>query len=193
MDIERVGLFHCPLLKTKASLDHKEIELYIRKCLAQNDSYTTYYDQDYNKQVIAGLPQREEIESQMKFLATEYLKMRGAPSRIWENGTLGYWFSVYKEGDSHTLHNHPSSAVAGTYYPYADDSSVPIRFKHPAGNLLQMSEPWGDALHIWHWEAPKTGDMNVWPCWLEHQIGTQGPTTDDTARIAVSFNFGRPY
>ncbi len=191
MEFERVGLFHAPILKAKADLDHKEIELYVRSCLSQKESYTSYYDQKFNEEIIAGLPQREELESQMKQLATEYLKLRGAPSRVWEKPTLGYWFSVYKEGDSHTLHNHPGSAVAGTYYPYADESSVPIRFKHPAGNLIQMSEPWNEADVIWHWVSPTSGDMNVWPSWLEHQIGTQGPVDEQRSRIAVSFNFGR--
>lgn len=189
---ERVGLFHVPIMVGKADLPHAEIEAYVREKMDSHNAYTSYYDDDYNKEIVEGLPHREAMEAEMRMLSVQYLKMRGAPQRIWVDVKPYYWFSIYQEGDSHCLHNHPGAAVAGTYYPYADENSVPIRFRHPALNLIEMSEPRFKAEH-WHFHYPKTGDLNVWPPWLEHQIGTQGPVDHDKARIAISFNFGKPW
>jgi len=189
---ERVGLFHVPIIMGKADLPHAEIERYVRVAMDTHGSYTSYYDADFNREITKNMPHREAMEAEMTEMAIDYLKMRQAPERIWKGVKPWYWFSVYQEGNSHTLHNHPGSAVAGTYYPYADENSVPIRFKHPSGNLIQMSEPkYGDQ-QCWHFHHPRTGDLNVWPPWLEHQIGRQGPVDHDKARIAISFNFGKP-
>jgi len=192
-ETERIGLFHVPILKSKLDLDHKEIELYVRDRLKDIDAYTTYYDDKLNKSVVKDMPQREEFEHNAKQLALQWLKMRGVDlKKVKDNASMFYWFSVYTEGERHTLHQHPGAAVAGTYYPYADKDSVPIRFKNPASNVITMSEPYLDATdNIFHFHHPKTGDINVWPPWLEHEIGRQGAVPESRARIAISFNFSR--
>lgn len=192
-ETERIGLFHVPILKSKLDLDHKEIELYVRERFKEREEYTSYYDDEFNQDIIKGMPQREEFEHNAKQLSLQWLKMRGAPLHKFEDRKIGYWFSVYKEGDKHTLHNHPRSAVAGTYYPYADDDSIPIRFRNPSANVIMMSEPYLDPTDtIMHFHNPRTGEINVWPPWLEHEIGRQGPVPESRARIAISFNFGIP-
>ena len=188
---ERVGLFHVPIMLGKADLPHAEIEAHVRSKMDEHDAYTSYYDEKFNQEIKKDLPHKEAMEAEMTELSIDYLKMRQAPERIWKGVRPFYWFSIYQEGDSHCLHNHPGAAVAGTYYPYADENSVPIRFRHPSLNLIEMSEPkFND--ENWHFHHPRTGDLNVWPPWLEHQIGTQGPVDHDKARIAISFNFGKP-
>ena len=188
---ERVGLFHVPIIVGKADLPHSEIEAYVREMMDSHNAYTSYYDNEYNQKIAKDLPHKQAMEAEMTQLCVEYLKMRNAPSRIWEDVKPFYWFSIYQEGDSHCLHNHPGAAVAGTYYPYADEESVPIRYRHPAGNLVEMSEP-KFTHETWHFHRPTTGEMNVWPPWLEHQVGTQSAVDPSKARIAISFNFGRP-
>lgn len=186
------GFFHVPLCTKKGvQLPHKEIETYVRSKFAGSEEYTSYYDKDLNEEITSGLPYREDIESHMIDMSTKLLRHRNAPSEIWQGVRPYYWFSIYKEGDSHCLHTHPGAIVAGTYYPYADEDSVPIRFKHPASNLIQMSDRWVNHDDLWHFHQPETGDINVWPAWLEHQIGTQGEVPESRERIAVSFNFGR--
>jgi len=187
---KRVGLFHVPMIQAVADLPHKEIEMYVRERMDAHKSYTSYYDLDFNKDLLKDLPHRKEMESQMRELSIQYLKMRGAPQKIWVDTIPFCWFSVYNEGDNHCLHNHPAAAVAGTYYPYADEESVPIRFKHPSSVLIQMSDL-NFKEELWHFQKVHTGDMNVWPPWLEHQVGTQSKVDHAKARIAISFNFGK--
>ncbi len=188
----RVGLFHVPILtRENAELPHAEIESYIRKMFSNFDAYTSYYDNKFNEELLKGLPYREEMLRQMNDMCVDFLKSRGASQNLWKGSRVRPWFSIYAEGDSHTLHNHPNSKVAGTYYPYADEDSVDIRFKNPSSNLIQMTDHWIDAKgnELWYLHSPRTGNLNVWPPWLEHQIGRQGPVPDNRSRIAVSFNF----
>lgn len=190
--MERIGLFHVPLLVGKCDLPHEEIAAYVRdRIYSWGKSYTSYYDNEFNENLKKNMPAKEKFETIASELATKYCKEH----RSFDIGQpdvkkLGYWFSVYREGDSHCLHNHPGSRVAGTYYPYADDNSVPIRYRNPSGHLIEMSEPKGNSEN-WYFHYPKSGEMNFWPPWLEHQVGTQGPVDDEKTRIAISFNYGK--
>lgn len=188
----RVGLFHVPILKKEnTELPHAEIASYIRKAFSDFGAYTSYYDSKFNEKLLHELPHKEEVDRQMHAMCVDYLKSRGAGPHVWKNRKVNVWVSIYAEGESHTLHNHPNAVVAGTYYPYADEDSVQIRYKNPSCNLVQMVDTWLDAAspELWHFHSPRTGNMNVWPPWLEHQIGRQGPVPDNRSRIAMSFNF----
>jgi uncharacterized protein (TIGR02466 family) len=189
---EKIGLFHVPIFKRSLDLDHKQIESYVRNKLKNIESYTTYYDNKYNKEVVEGMPFRKEFESAAKHMALEWLRMRDAPVEKFENYDVYYWFSVYTTGESHCLHQHPGAAVAGTYYPYADSDSTPIRFRNPALNTIMMSEPYAPPNLTRYEHQPETGDILVWPPWLEHSIAVQKKIPYSRSRIAISFNFGRP-
>ena len=41
------------------------------------------------------------------------------------------WVSVYNKLHSHEVHNHVKSRISGTYYPLADDDSMPLKFFNP--------------------------------------------------------------
>jgi uncharacterized protein (TIGR02466 family) len=192
MEGTRVGLFHVPILKREnVELPHAEIESYIRKAFSDFGAYTSYYDHKFNEELLKAIPYREEMLGQMYSMCVDLLKSRGAGPGMWKGRRVCPWVSLYTEGESHTLHNHPKAVVAGTYYPYADRDSVDIRFKNPSSNLIQMADHWidGNSPELWHFHSPRTGHMNVWPSWLEHQIGRQGPVPNNRSRIAVSFNF----
>lgn len=190
MQTKRIGLFHVPLITGRCDIPHKDIELYVREKMREQGSYTSYYDHQLNKEIVEGLPHRAAMESAMTEISLEFLELRGADISKYEQVKPWYWFSVYKSGAEHCLHVHPSTCVAGTYYPYADDNSAPIRFRNPNNTLISMSEPW--ASNDWYFHYPTTGDINVWPPWLEHQIRPKDSVPEEEARIAISFNFAKP-
>lgn len=181
------SLFVTPMLKTTVDLPHDRISHYIRKWLGPSVNYTSYYDNDLNKKLIEYLPGREQMEKSMKDAAELYLSNMGYQC----DDHLSYWFSVYNTGDDHILHTHPKAVVAGTYYPYADENSTKIRYRHPAATTISHAVPDADMSNLFYTHYPRTGDMNLWPSWLEHEVRPQKIIEPETARIAISFNYGR--
>lgn len=191
LSTNRVGLFHVPLITGICDLPHKDIESHVREKMNEYDQYTSYYDPKFNLEIIKDLPHREEMEDTMRKISLEFLEMRDAEMKRYADAIPSYWFSVYNSGDEHCLHVHPRSHVAGTYYPYADENSAPIRFRCPYSTALHMGEPHAASGKDYHFHYPKTGEINVWPPWLEHQIRPQTEVDPSRARIAISFNFGK--
>jgi len=182
------NLWPTPLLKTRVELPHEEISDYVREKFVGFDEYTSYYNEDFNTHIKHMLPHRELMERCMIRGGDLFLKERnyGVPEE-----KLSYWFSVYNEADDHCLHTHPNTLIAGTYYPYADDMSAPIRFRSPTLVTQMHSEPRIEPDDLYHNHEPNTGDMLFWPSWLEHEVRPQKRVDDCKSRVAISFNFGR--
>lgn len=182
------NLWPTPLLKTRVELPHEEISDYVREKFVGFDEYTSYYNEDFNAHIKQMLPHRELMERCMIRGGDLFLKERnyGVPEE-----KLSYWFSVYNEADDHCLHTHPNTLIAGTYYPYADDMSAPIRFRSPTLVTQMHSEPRIEPDDLYHNHEPHTGDMLFWPSWLEHEVRPQKRVDDCKSRVAISFNFGR--
>lgn len=182
------NLWPTPLLKTRVELPHEEISDYVREKFVGFDEYTSYYNEDFNAHIKQMLPHRELMERCMIRGGDLFLKERnyGVPEE-----KLSYWFSVYNEADDHCLHTHPNTLIAGTYYPYADDMSAPIRFRSPTLVTQMHSEPRIEPDDLYHNHEPNTGDMLFWPSWLEHEVRPQKRVDDCKSRVAISFNFGR--
>lgn len=191
LSTERVGLFHVPILMGKCDIPHKEIELHVREKMMAQDTYTSYYDAKLNQEITRELPHREAMEKVMRDISMEFLEMRGGDLTRYAKTKPSYWFSVYTTNEEHCLHVHPRTHVAGTYYPYADEDSSPIRFRCPYSTAQHMGEPHAAATKDWHFHYPRTGEINVWPPWLEHQIRPNNNVDESRARIAISFNFGQ--
>ena len=181
------SLFVTPMLSTTVDLPHEQISKYLRERLHGDRDYTSYYDADFNNALKENLPAREAMELAMKSAAQLYLDNIRYKCRE----HLDYWFSVYREGDDHILHTHPKAVVAGTYYPYADENSAKIRYRHPAATTIMHALPDADQSGLFHTHYPKTGDMNLWPSWLEHEVRPQPVVDPEKTRIAISFNYGR--
>lgn len=164
------NLWPTPLLKTRVELPHEEISDYVREKFVGFDEYTSYYNEDFNAHIKQMLPHRELMERCMIRGGDLFLKERnyGVPEE-----KLSYWFSVYNEADDHCLHTHPNTLIAGTYYPYADDMSAPIRFRSPTLVTQMHSEPRIEPDDLYHNHEPHTGDMLFWPSWLEHEVRPQ--------------------
>lgn len=184
------------LLTAYLDLDHNAIAQWMRKKLNNHPNYTSYFNQEFNQVMANDMPMANDFLSAIESAAELYAKTRYMNLRSFKGQRPDIWFSQYLEGDRHTLHNHPRAMIAGTYYPYADENSCEVRYRHPAHGLLEMAEPWmdekpQDATHTIFKIKPKTGMLNLWPSWMDHEIGPQGPVDPEKSRLAISFNYGK--
>jgi len=201
ISLKREKLFPINLYWCKSDLPHAAIEDYVRDKLGQYTGYTSFYDDEFNREMQFGQPFAKEMEEDMRKLSASYLQECGVPIKYYKDEKPKWWYSLYHAGDDHCVHNHPKSIAAGTYYPYADKDSSSIRFSHPVRGLMDWINcypteggPIGDAdngVDLYRKSfCPETGAMAVWPSWLDHEVKPQKPVSTDKARIAISWNFG---
>jgi uncharacterized protein (TIGR02466 family) len=178
--------FVTPIMKCQVNLPHAEIAQYCRDKLQNYGHYTSYFDRDFNEHMKENFPYRLALESCL----TAAGKMFADERSIETEPVMDYWFSVYWTGEDHVLHTHPGTVTAGTYYPHGDEKSTKIRFRHPAATLLSHAEPMNDK-EVFYTHYPKTGELNCWPSWLEHEVRPQGEVDPAQSRVAISFNYGK--
>ena len=187
VDIKKINLFPVEILRIVTDLDHQAITEYTLKHREKWDRYTTYHDQELNKEWQAGLPDREKFELAIREASDEFVSRtkRKPFDKKYNNGHfLYYWVSVYDENDQHGSHNHPQSLIAGTYYPNVGSDSSSIQLECPYDqNFMHDSQDGSERLFNY---KPNIGDMLMWPSWLYHRVPLQKKS--DTRRIAISFN-----
>ena len=180
------------ILQTRVNLDHVEIAQWCRDTLAGfNGDYTSYHYRELNEHKLEHRAEWYRDFSEMaQNGARIFLQNLGVnPDHVY-NGSFFVWWSVYKEGDKHVLHNHPKSLVAGTYYPHAGESSSVIRYRSPMCTLMAMADPRPEEESMYNLK-PETGMMNFWSPWLDHEVIQQGPVAEGDERVAISFNYGQ--
>lgn len=182
------SLWAIPMLKTTVDLPHEEIAEFLREQFdGWGKAYTSFYDNRFNDHLKSGLPHAGKLEEVMTLAGHMFAKERGYSPEP----KLDYWFSVYQTGDEHNVHTHPQALVAGTYYPYADDNSTKIRYHNPSSVAISHTEVSIPPEQLMLDHYPTTGEMNLWPAWLQHEVRPQKPVDPSEARIAISFNYGR--
>ena len=186
-NFEYLNLFPIPVMVVDADLPHKEIADYAREQLAPTNKYTSYYENEMNAAMCERMPSGRKFKDLVERLGHDFATHNQYQREL--NLNLSWWFSVYAEGNDHCLHIHPGAMISGTYYAHSDEDSVPIRFRAPhythamATSLGVLSEN-----AVWHFVKPKTGQILLWPSWLEHQVGKQTAVDKGRERVALSFN-----
>ena len=183
VDVKKINLFPVEILRIVTDLDHQAITEYTLKHREKWDRYTTYHDQELNKEWQAGLPDKEKFELAIQKASNEFVdKTKRKPFK--NDFFVYYWASVYDEHDQHGSHNHPNSLIAGTYYPNVGSDSSSIQLECPYDqNFMHDSQDGRERLFSY---KPNIGDMLMWPSWLYHRVPLQKKS--DTRRIAISFN-----
>jgi len=106
------------------------------------------------------------------------------------------WINVNRPGDSNVLHCHPGCFLSATYYVRvpADMKGGEIYFRDPRGPAVAMYEtpgielPWvGTGVGFPF--APVTGNLILFPAWLEHRVERFEGTGE---RISIAFNATNP-
>ncbi len=101
------------------------------------------------------------------------------------------WININKTGDMNISHAHGISLFSGVFYVKAEEKCGNIIFKNPM--ILQQFaigerkiEKYNSFNSItWH-IPPKSGDLIIFPSWLEHYVE---PNLSNEDRISIAFNF----
>ena len=95
------------------------------------------------------------------------INLRDALRTFWHNYA---WYTYFDETDSYSWHSHGQYYLIATYYVRADEEHAPIQFKSPMSDMYTAWALGTKNVNLEETIQPKTGDLMVWPSWLEHQI-----------------------
>ena len=96
------------------------------------------------------------------------------------------WYTVMNKGSRIHRHRHNSNVFSGTLFINMPEGSTGIAFVNPTTayktlNRINAQTKYSSSSHL---VEAKTGDMIIYPSWLEHFVPIQ--TCDN--RITISFN-----
>lgn len=80
------------------------------------------------------------------------------------------WWSVFDEKDDYPWHYHSQYCMIGTYYVQHEPGHAPISFRSPINALVTNTIPGTSKVKLEETIFPKTGDLLIWPPWLEHEV-----------------------
>lgn len=106
-------------------------------------------------------PIDEDFQSDQDRLLRETL------DNYWHNYA---WYTYFDETDSYSWHAHGQYYLVATYYVRAEEEHAPIQFKSPLSDMYTTWALGTKAINLEETIQPETGDLMIWPAWLEHQI-----------------------
>lgn len=104
------------------------------------------------------------------------------------------WVNKYGKEDLNHQHSHPNSMISGVYYIESDETSAPIIFNKPYfyTNLFHetikptFKNKNNNQFNLdYYGLKPATGDLYIFPSWLEHTVP---PQESDKVRWSLAFN-----
>lgn len=196
MQQKTIPLFSVPLFKTNiASLD--PIEKTWIKNLDFPPQSVGLYESDNEDAINKGMkvldqPQlknlRQQILKAVNYFTSEILDVE----QKFELTTS--WVNKYGKADLNHQHSHPNSMISGVYYIESDESSAPIVFNKPYfyTNLFHetikptFKNKNNNQFNLdYYGLKPVTGDLLIFPSWLEHTVP---PQEVDKERWSLAFN-----
>ncbi len=182
LDIEQREIFPVDFSRVVLDVDHDKILNYTLKFVEGIDHYTTYHDLDVNKEWRSGLEELNELAADINEACKHFCEKTGRV--IKDERLLTMWASVYNDGKGHGAHIHRRSLLSGTYYPIGTEEHSRIIFESPYQNHTMHDTIDEDRMKMS--QKPKTGDMYIWPSWVQHRVVEQSPTSQP--RVAISWN-----
>lgn len=98
------------------------------------------------------------------------------------------WFTRNPTGASHHAHSHPNSIFSGVYYLDAESSHVTFDFENTFSKNFKFSYNYSEANDFNSTSltvSPRTGDVLIFPSWINHKVS---PNTGNTDRMVLGFN-----
>lgn len=132
------------------------------------------------------LPLWEELDSLMLAAVSNYCYINSI-----ENVEItDSWYTIMNKGSRVHRHRHEGSVISGTLYIDIPDDSLGLAFVNPTipyrmNEFVNNSNPSNTYAHV---ETVKTGDLLLFPSWLEHFV----PPINYDNRISISFNTAYP-
>ena len=204
------SVFPTPMFHGTVDLNHDEVANHCRDIVSKIDKghteteYTTYFDQDAREET-HNQEWFNSFANQMKDSYIDFIKSQFNFETPFSRHDIHLfaWVSVYNKPHSHEVHNHVKSRISGTYYPFADGSSMPIKFFNPNINAMFSHGASDSTMTVKDHEqiqymgtkgaqtdmsfTPETGDFILWPSYMLHCV-PQSCLDQEIERISISFN-----
>lgn len=190
-------LFSAPIFKTDIGIMDSIEKTWIKSLQFTEQTVGTYSGEENIVATNKGMkvleqPQlkklREQIQKALDFFTDQILDIE----ERFEITTS--WVNRYSKEDLNDKHSHPNSMISGVYYIESDDTSAPIIFEKPYlyTNLFHDSiKPTFKNKNNnqfntdYYGFKPKSGELLLFPSWLEHSVPTQ---KIDQFRYSLAFN-----
>jgi uncharacterized protein (TIGR02466 family) len=191
-----IPMFSVPLYQTSIpSLD--PIEATWIKNLNFPPQSVGLYDADNEEPINKGMkvldqPQLKKLRQQIKNAVDNFTQDVLDIEQKFEFTTS--WVNKYSKADLNHQHSHPNSMISGVYYIESDETSSPIIFNKPYffTNLFHetikptFKNKNNNQYNLdYYGFKPKTGDLYLFPSWLEHTVP---PQEVDKERWSLAFN-----
>ena len=185
--LERLNIFPVPVYKVNINREitedeHKGIELATSNCITNRSNLTTF-----DNFVLNTYTNFEDIKSFIQKNLNIYVKEAYDFTGDQSIKITQSWINITLRNKHHHKHKHSNSLVSGVFYinTIKDDGILLFDEKRDSGfHVGEMENKSGMYPKIKKVKV-KTGDLILFPSWLEH--GVQDNTTDKD-RISLSFN-----
>ena len=203
-------VFPTPMFHGQVDLNHEQVSNHCRDIVGRlskgnvETEYTTYFDHDAREET-HNQPWFNSFANQMKDSYIDFIKSQFNFETPFSRHDIHLfaWVSVYNKPHSHEVHNHVKSRISGTYYPFTDGNSMPIKFFNPNINAMFSHGASDSTMTVKDHEqiqymgtkgaqtdmsfTPETGDFILWPSYMLHCV-PQSCLDEEIERISISFN-----
>lgn len=188
-DVDYLDIFALPILKTSIT-DGDLISRVEKSILAVRETHPddlkisslVKAKKEYSgtfSDPMSGVDGTDELVEYAKQAGLMYLEKFGASKKIlvekksyWKSVA---WWNVFEEGEWYPFHDHHMTTLSCVVYIRQEDYHTGLKFKHPCGTLINT---WfkstgfglGTSNGTEFTLKCKTGDLVVFPPWLEHGV-----------------------
>tara|TARA_B100000902_G_scaffold311474_1_gene301339 strand:- start:1508 stop:2134 length:627 start_codon:yes stop_codon:yes gene_type:complete len=128
------------------------------------------------------LDQFEELNSIMLSCVTNMCRVNSVEHVIMDDS----WYTIMHKGSRLQRHRHENSVYSGTLFVNAPEGSHGLAFANPtiSHRMMERQSATNPSTTYAHLEEAETGDLLIYPSWMEHFV----PTVECDYRTTISFN-----
>jgi uncharacterized protein (TIGR02466 family) len=140
--------------------------------------------QDILSELVKNIPELKDLVKNLTAVIEEYKIKHNFPAVRITNS----WTNTQQEGSVLIDHTHSKSVIAGALYINVDDGSSHLVLKNPNPYIKYavLGDTPTEYAYEWSTFKPNTGDLILFPGWIEHGSNHQINQTKD--RMVLSFN-----
>lgn len=134
------------------------------------------------------IPELKDFEERLKASVNEYCVIAGHQPGLGITSTI---INFQNKGSQLGEHAHPGSILSGSIYVRADKDCNSIVFRNPnpyvkLHSVCYPNEYSSDTM----WVKPQSGDLIIFPSWLQHSSGNEINNSEERVCIAFNTNYG---
>ena len=154
------------------------------KSILEGSGQTSFIE-DWDKRSFV-LDQFPDLKSLLLSCTTNFCFVNSIENVIIDDS----WYTIMHKGSRIQRHRHENSVWSGTLYVNAPKGSHGLAFANPTipYRMMERQNATNPSTTYAHLEEVETGDLLLYPSWMEHFV----PTIDCDNRTTISFNTAYP-